>query len=168
MQPTDDEGVVAFDTLFPGHYEGRATHTHIIANQNGTVLPNSTYSGGVISHVGQLFWDESLRALVETAAPYNTNTQAVTSNVDDMWAPEQADNNYDPFPSYVYLGDDITDGLLAWISIGIDMSSNYTVSAAGKLTANGGVAASNPLQSGAGMNGSMPSGATSSSAIPTS
>lgn len=28
VQPTDDHGVASFDSLFPGHYEGRATHIH--------------------------------------------------------------------------------------------------------------------------------------------
>jgi len=28
IQLTDSHGIVAFDTLAPGHYEGRATHIH--------------------------------------------------------------------------------------------------------------------------------------------
>lgn len=28
VQPTDDHGVASFDSLFPGHYQGRATHIH--------------------------------------------------------------------------------------------------------------------------------------------
>jgi protocatechuate 3,4-dioxygenase beta subunit len=28
VQPTDDHGVASFDSLFPGHYDGRATHIH--------------------------------------------------------------------------------------------------------------------------------------------
>lgn len=28
LQLTDSHGIVAFDTLAPGHYEGRATHIH--------------------------------------------------------------------------------------------------------------------------------------------
>lgn len=28
VQPTDKAGVASFDTLMPGHYEGRATHIH--------------------------------------------------------------------------------------------------------------------------------------------
>jgi hypothetical protein len=44
-----------------------------------------------------------------------------------MWAPDQADNSYDPFPDFVYLDpSDITKGLLMWISIGIDPTANYT------------------------------------------
>jgi protocatechuate 3,4-dioxygenase beta subunit len=28
LQKTDDEGVAQFQTIFPGHYTGRATHIH--------------------------------------------------------------------------------------------------------------------------------------------
>lgn len=28
VQPTDDHGIASFDSLFPGHYTGRATHIH--------------------------------------------------------------------------------------------------------------------------------------------
>jgi hypothetical protein len=55
-----------------------------------------------------------------------TKTLKTVSNDDDMWAPSQADDSYDPFPDFVYLDPtDITQGLLMWISIGIDPSANY-------------------------------------------
>lgn len=28
VQPTDEDGIATFDTLMPGHYDGRATHIH--------------------------------------------------------------------------------------------------------------------------------------------
>lgn len=99
-------------------------------------------TGGYVSHIGQLFFDESLRSAVEATYPYNTNNITVLSNDDDMWAPSAADNaNYDPFPEYIYLNsEDITDGLLMWIAIGIDTSANYTSSAtaAAYLASDGG------------------------------
>lgn len=57
VQVTDSDGVVNFDTLFPGHYSGRASHTHIITHSGATLNPNGTYSGGHISHLSQLFYD---------------------------------------------------------------------------------------------------------------
>jgi hypothetical protein len=72
----------------------------------------------------------------------NTNTQAVTTNADDMWSIVQAENDYDPFPEFMYLGDDITDGLLAWIQVGINVTADYTddsyYSVAAVLQADGG------------------------------
>lgn len=65
--------------------------------------------GGTVAHIGQLFFDETLRSAVEATYPYNTNTEEPVTNDDDMWAPYQADNNYDPFPEYIYLNsEDIT------------------------------------------------------------
>ncbi|KAF5015678.1 hypothetical protein F66182_12899, partial [Fusarium sp. NRRL 66182] len=37
IQVTDEDGVASFETIFPGHYEGRATHTHLLAHMNVTV-----------------------------------------------------------------------------------------------------------------------------------
>lgn len=46
VQQTDREGVVNFDTIFPGHYDGRATHTHLLTHLNATLLPNKTLEVG--------------------------------------------------------------------------------------------------------------------------
>jgi len=128
IQATDDDGVAAFETIFPGHYDGRAIHTHLLSHTNVTVFANGTISGGAVNHIGQLFWNEELRSAVEELAPYNTNTQAITSNADDMWSIVQAENAYDPFPEYIQLGESLQDGLLAWIQIGINMTADYTSS----------------------------------------
>lgn len=44
IQLTDSDGVVSFETIFPGHYSGRAVHTHLLAHQNAQVMPNGTIS----------------------------------------------------------------------------------------------------------------------------
>jgi hypothetical protein len=82
--------------------------------------------GGTINNVGQLFIDEDLRADVEATFPYNTNKQAYVSNDDDMRAPVAASADYDPFSEYGMLGEPLFDGLLFWISIGINTTPNYT------------------------------------------
>lgn len=165
---------MSFETIFPGHYEGRATHTHLLTKSNVTLLENSTTSGGAVTHIGQLFWPEDLISEVETFEPYNTNTVERTSNDDDMWSIVQADNDYDPFPEFVYLGDSASDGLLAWIQIGINSSADhsgddyYSVAATyyeggGVANANSGFTGGNGTGPG---NGTMPSGAIPSGAIP--
>jgi protocatechuate 3,4-dioxygenase beta subunit len=128
IQLTDHDGVVSFETIFPGHYDGRATHTHLLAHTGATVEPNGTISvyDAAVAHIGQLFWPEDLRSAAEAVYPYTTNEQAVTTNDEDMWSIVQADASYDPFPQYLYLGSDISDGLFAWIQIGINTSVDYT------------------------------------------
>jgi hypothetical protein len=59
-----------------------------------------------------------------------------------MWSLVQAENDYDPFPEYMYLGESIEDGLLAWIQIGINVTADYAndsyYSVAAVLQADGG------------------------------
>lgn len=65
IQVTDHDGVASFETIFPGHYDDRATHTHLLAHMNVTVYENQTIANGNVTHIGQLFWNEVLRSAVE-------------------------------------------------------------------------------------------------------
>lgn len=90
----------------------------------------------------------------------------MTLNSDDSILSEELDT-IDPFMEYVYLGDDLSDGIFAWISVGMDPTVDTTVSPAAYYTEEGGVANEN---SGAGMGGGgggAPSGSFSGAA-PTS
>lgn len=169
IQSTDSDGVVAFETIFPGHYSGRAIHTHLLTKSNVTLNSNGTTAGGAVTHIGQVFYPEALVSEVEATAPYNTNTQPYTSNDEDMWSIVQAEDDYDPFPQFVYLGDDITDGLLAWIQIGINVTADHSdddyYSVAATYQAGGGVANSDSGFQGGG-NGTAPSGAPPSGSAP--
>jgi len=153
-----------FQTIFPGHYQGRASHIHVVAHEGGAVNVNGTFSGGNLTHVGQLFFDEDLRSAVEAVEPYAGNTQLATTNAEDMLAPTAAGDDYDPFPEYVYLGDSVSDGIFMWISIGVDVNAAYDADYAARLTEDGGVALSSGGGGGMGNgtfggNGTMPSGA---------
>jgi hypothetical protein len=169
IQLTDSEGVATFETIFPGHYDGRAIHTHLLAHTNASVQPNGTISvwDAPVAHIGQLFYPDDLRAEVEATYPYNTNTQALTTNDEDMWSILQADASFDPIPQFVYLGDSIEDGLFAWIQIGINSSADYTddsyYSIAAYLAEDGGHANANSFTGGGGApsggNGTAPTGA---------
>ncbi|KAJ5141011.1 hypothetical protein N7448_004419 [Penicillium atrosanguineum] len=173
IQSTDKDGVATFETIFPGHYEGRATHTHLLTHLGAKLLPNKTLEVGTgsVAHIGQLFWNEVLRSAVEDIYPYNTNTQAITTNAEDTWSIEQADSAYDPFPEYIYLGEDLDDGLFAWIQIGINATTDYTdnsyYSIAAYHDANGGHENSDSSALGSapsGTNSTMPSDSSSASA----
>ncbi|RSL46804.1 hypothetical protein CEP53_010197 [Fusarium sp. AF-6] len=117
VQITDHDGVVQAEQRIL-----------ISSHTNATVMPNGTISvwGAPVAHIGQLFWPETLRSAVEATYPYNTNTQDVTSNEEDMWSVLQADASFDPFPQYVYLGDKVEDGIFAWIQIGVNASIDYS------------------------------------------
>ncbi|WVF72176.1 hypothetical protein IAT40_006988 [Kwoniella sp. CBS 6097] len=170
LQPTDDDGVVAQQTIFPGHYTGRATHIHVVGHANATVYANGTIGTGssgdgdsAAVHIGQLFFDQDLLDAVATVSPYSENTQTVTANDEDtILASEAVEGASDPFYEFVYLGDDISDGIYAWATVGITINTTYATSAAAYLTSDGGVTNSDSNAMGGGMNSSELSGNSSS------
>lgn len=132
-----------------------------MAHINATVLPNKTISGGTVSHVGQIFFDQSLITDVEKTSPYSTNTQPLTTNEQDFIMAQEAENG-DPVLQYTLLGSKIEDGLFGWIAFGVDPAANRTVSAAANYGKDGGKANPNPGFPG----GPFPSGGFPSGGFP--
>lgn len=129
---------------------------------DATLNANKTLSGGSITHVGQVFFDQDLISLVETKEPYASNTQELTTNAEDnILAGEAAD--VDPFAEYVLLGEDVSDGIFAWLAFGMDTTAVYNVTAAASWTSEGGVENENAGAGGGGggapPNGTAPTGA---------
>ncbi|GCB28251.1 hypothetical protein AAWM_11136 [Aspergillus awamori] len=136
VQPSGDDGVVRFESIFPGHYTGLVTHP---ANET-KILPNGTIAGvynGHSSHVGQIFFDQDLITEVEKTSPYSSNTQSLTENSEDSILETEADTT-DPLMEYVLLGDSVSDGIFAWISIGVNSLRDDTLSPEGYWTEDGG------------------------------
>ncbi|KAJ5263366.1 hypothetical protein N7478_010971 [Penicillium angulare] len=163
IQPSNSDGVVQFESIFPGHYTGRATHIHVLTHSvNETnVQANDTLNGlytAKSSHVGQLFFDQDLITTVENVSPYSANTQDVTTNSDDSILSEEA-ATIDPFMEYVLLGDDVSDGIFAWITVGIDATEDTDITPAAYYTEEGGVENEN---SGMGGGSGSPPGSQSS------
>lgn len=152
IQQTDSDGVAQFESLFPGHYTSRATHIHVMVHTNATLQKNSTLgSENYASHVGQAFFDQDLISAVELTAPYNTNTQELTTNADDsILSEEVATDGVDPVMEYTLLGDSVSDGLFAWLAFGINSTQSQSITPAAYLYAEGGVENEN---SGSGMGG---------------
>lgn len=170
IQKTNSDGVAQFETIFPGHYTSRATHVHIMIHQGATLLANSTLGNSNItaSHVGQAFFDQDLITEVELTAPYNTNTQELTTNADDgILGEETATDGVDPFYEYTLLGDDVSSGIFGWIAFGINATATQDVTPAAFYYAEGGVANPN-AGAGGGSGGPPPSGNGNSSSAPAS
>lgn len=135
-----------------------------MSHLNATLNSNNTLSGGAITHVGQIFFDQDLITLVEATEPYSSNTQELTTNAEDSIMSGESEG-YDPVVEYVLLGDDVSQGLFAWIAFGMDSTAAYNITPAAYWTSEGGV--TNP-DAGAGMGGGPPpSGALPSGAAPT-
>ncbi|KXJ86506.1 Intradiol ring-cleavage dioxygenase [Microdochium bolleyi] len=142
IQRTDADGVAQFETTFPGHYTGRATHVHTMVHAGGKLYCNGTLGTQVSSsHVGQTFFDQALIAAVDSVQPYADNTQQLTENKDDSIFAEEAATGADPLFEYTYLGDGVEDGVFGWISFGYNATAvGSEVTPAAFLYAEGGVA----------------------------
>ena len=82
IQLTDGNGLAEFATIYPGQYPGRTTHIHLKVHIGGR-QSGDTYSGGHVSHTGQLFTSDRHDAEVFALAPYNRNTAGIVSRNTD-------------------------------------------------------------------------------------
>ena len=136
-------GTAQFDTLFPGHYGGRAPHLHVMVHQHVDTaqrtrpLGNGTLQDHIATHTGQLFFDQDLITEVEGREPYVFNRQRFTKNDRDYYVPFAMVGGNDPFVSFVYLnGKDVEDGLLGWMTVGVNMTRVDKVHVAGTFHGN--------------------------------
>jgi len=77
VQLTEANGLAEFETIYPGQYPGRTTHIHLKVHLGGR-RSDDTYSGGYVSHVGQLFTTDERDAEVFARAPYDQNEAEIT------------------------------------------------------------------------------------------
>ncbi|KAG5291848.1 extracellular dioxygenase [Histoplasma ohiense] len=120
IQPTAKNGTASFISLVPGHYTGRANHLHIIIHHGATRLKNNTISGGTISHVGQLYFDQSVLKTVEDTAPYTANRQRWTQNDGDGLFRLGFRGGDNPIIESQMVGRSIKDGLWGTIDVGVN------------------------------------------------
>jgi len=138
VQPTDTNGIATFDSLLPGHYEGRATHIHAIVYLGGTKAANNTVINGKAAHIGQIYFDQGLITNADKVAPYNRNRMPITLNVNDFLFRAGA-NGDDPIVRYNFVGSKLEDGVFAWIRFGINQQTARPLNPAAYWTEKGGV-----------------------------
>jgi protocatechuate 3,4-dioxygenase beta subunit len=84
VQLTDSSGLAKFTTIYPGFYTDRAPHIHVKVHVGGSHT-KSKYSGGHVSHNGQIFFPEAVSTRVYRTSPYtqdaNTRTFRRTDRV---------------------------------------------------------------------------------------
>jgi protocatechuate 3,4-dioxygenase beta subunit len=76
VQIADDTGAVAFDTIFPGRYQGRASHIHFEVYEDGTFSKLL-----LTSQIG--FDDADADAVYATDESYATSLRNPTYNAQD-------------------------------------------------------------------------------------
>ena len=121
VQLTDSSGLAAFRTVYPGWYQGRATHIHLKAHVGGR-SGSSSYSGGHVAHTGQLFFSDTMTDRVAELSPYTKRTITRTRNkVDRVYT--QQDGSGALLRLTKRSSSSLRKGLTARITLGIDPSA---------------------------------------------
>lgn len=121
IQLTDRSGLAEFATIYPGQYPGRTTHIHVKVHVGGR-RSDGTYSGGHVSHTGQLFTTDRRDAKVFALAPYNRNTTEITPrNADGIFRDQGGSSSV---LALAQAGNSLArDGLTARAALGVDPST---------------------------------------------
>jgi protocatechuate 3,4-dioxygenase beta subunit len=104
LQTTDASGKVTFRTIYPGWYQGRATHIHVEVFMNGAVVKTT-----------QIAFPENVSSAVYSSGVYASKGQNPTSNAGDNVF---ADGTEEELAS---LAGDTTSGYTATLTIGISV-----------------------------------------------
>lgn len=133
MWPTDANGMMEMKTVFPGFYVERAIHIHVQVYHNWVLRSNGTISSGDIVSAGQLYFDEDLEEKIMALEPYAQHTQINrTLNSEDSIFSDGFAGGYDPVISIVPAdGEDVTNGMIGYITIGVDTTAVETHSLGG-------------------------------------
>ncbi|KAF8919607.1 aromatic compound dioxygenase [Mucidula mucida] len=123
---TDTDGHITMYSIYPGWYTGRAIHYHIKAYPEGSIADNGTFiATGDAVHTGQFFFDNATSAAAAATYPYTENAidwADALSNEEDMWYPYQAATGYNAMMDVTWVGEDITDGLIGSIAVGLNLT----------------------------------------------
>ncbi|KAI9733918.1 MAG: hypothetical protein M1834_002573 [Cirrosporium novae-zelandiae] len=125
ISKTDTDGMTEFLTIFPGYYASRTTHIHVTVQTNvsGT---DTSYSNASVQHVGQIFFQESLINKVYELSPYKAHLSTLnrtTNSEDSLMSVANADG-YSAMVSTAMLGDSLEDGLVGYITVGVNSTAD--------------------------------------------
>lgn len=128
MWPTDSEGMMEMKTIFPGFYTERSIHIHAEVHLNWTLRENGTIISDNRVSTGQLYFNESLSEQVMALEPYVSHTEINrTTNAEDTVFSKDLVGGYNPVIDVVAAdGVDIANGMIGYITIGVNTSAVET------------------------------------------
>lgn len=105
-------------------------HIHIMASINGSIRTDGdkrTYDGGTHPFIGQLFFQMDTINDISKLKPYSDNQSPLTRNEDDSIFNDATGSvrGYNGLMDMKKIGDNLSDGVIAWISIGIDPGRDH-------------------------------------------
>ncbi|KAF4765916.1 hypothetical protein N7455_005777 [Penicillium solitum] len=131
---TDSAGMTELLTIFPGYYISRTTHIHLTVQTNVTGKDTS-YSDAGVQHLGQLFFDENLINSVYQLSPYKAHISTLnrTTNSEDTLYSSANGDGYSAVVDVSKLGDSLADGLVGYITIGVNRSATPAETTGGSV-----------------------------------
>lgn len=115
IQITNASGQATFQTFYPGWYNGRTVHVHIKVHVGG--MPSgASFSGGHVSHTGNVFFPQATNDAVAGVSPYqggDKNNRTLNAN-DMVWRRQNGEK------SVCSVSGSETSALTASIVLGID------------------------------------------------
>ncbi|KAF8735953.1 hypothetical protein AX14_001159 [Amanita brunnescens Koide BX004] len=129
--PTNDHGVAQFVSIFPGYYAGRAIHVHTKVFTEWDTLQDGTFRSDKLAHVGQFFFDDDITEEIVKMHPYVTNPIKDTLGRKRNWEDglnifqdsHSPEGEYNPIFKLELLGGVIRQGLIGYITMGINSSA---------------------------------------------
>ncbi|KAK7179966.1 hypothetical protein PSPO01_13965 [Paraphaeosphaeria sporulosa] len=125
MWPTDDNGMMEMQTIFPGFYVERAIHIHVQAHTEWTVRTNGTIVTSNTRATGQIGFSEELSQKIMALAPYSQHTEIErTTNDEDSVFTETVGSGFDYEIAVEPLdGVDEANGMVGYITFGVNMTA---------------------------------------------
>lgn len=122
VMKTDIEGMAEFLTIFPGDYASRTTYVHLTVQPTSSIAPATT---AFVQHIGQLFFNECYINEVYVLKPYSSHLATLnrTTNSEDALYTSANGNGYSAVISVNKIGDALTDGLVGYITVGVNTSA---------------------------------------------
>ncbi|EGG10482.1 uncharacterized protein MELLADRAFT_70973 [Melampsora larici-populina 98AG31] len=125
--PTNSNGVSRFTSIFPGYYTGRATHVHAKVHLNWTEHQNTTsttfFTSTESQYIGQFFFPDEINLQIDRMSPYRFNPlKDRTRNWRDSGSifDESFQNGFDPIFEIKKFGNILNQGLVGFMTVGID------------------------------------------------
>lgn len=117
IQLTDARGLARLRTIYPGWYDGRATHIHVSTYVGGR--SGATYSGGRTAYTGQLYFDDATTERLARIAPYSRRDVPRVRNAADGLFRQGGKGQ---LLALRRRGSSLERGLVGTITLGIDRS----------------------------------------------
>ena len=133
MWPTDSNGVMEMQTVFPGFYVERAIHIHVQAHTEWSVRTNGTLVTGNTRATGQIGFGEELSQTIMALEPYaqHTEIERTTNDVDSVFTGTEG-KGFDYEVQVEPLdGVDVKNGMVGYITLGVNMTATGSGSGGG-------------------------------------